>query len=623
MSTETAHVRRLFVILLLTAVASIPASRCLARSHGDAASTAILPPPPPWDGASRRLMVSEGDPWITPSEKTGLMATPRYDETVAWLKRLVAEAPELEMVPIGTSPEGRELWMVIASADRAFTPEALAETGKPVLLAQAGIHSGEIDGKDAGLMLLRDLTVGGSKRALLDRAALLFVPIFNVDGHERFSRFGRVNQRGPEEMGWRTTSRNLNLNRDYAKLDTPEMRAMISTINRWQPDLYVDLHVTDGIDYQYDITWGYSGRQAYSPAIATWLDEVLTPAAERHLEAHGHVPGPLVFALDNADPKRGLFDWTASSPRYSDGYGSARHLPTILVENHSLKPYDQRVLGTYLLLESMLETLGKEGGELRRAMASDRARRPETVPLAFTVPGDQPPSKRAFKGIASEVRTSEVTGGEVVVWTGEPVMLELPVLEPTVVAASAKRPVAYWIPPAWSLVIERLAIHGVEMERIDTPRTVEVEMIRLQDPTLDERPLEGHARVRATGVAERRRVTMAAGSVRVGTDQPLGDLAMLLLEPASPDSFFQWGFFLEVLQRTEYMEAYVMVPMAEAMLAEDETLRAAFDKALEEDEALRGDASARLRWFYERTPFYDDRFQLYPVARELAGSGGS
>ncbi len=583
-----------------------------------AGGTAILPPVAPFEGASRSIMVSSDDPWVTPSERTRLTATPSYAETVGWLDRLVAAAPELEMVSLGTSPEGRDIWMVVASADGAFSPAALRRAGKPILLAQAGIHSGEIDGKDAGLMLLRDLTVGGSKRSLLDRASFLFVPIFNVDGHERSSRFGRINQRGPIEMGWRTNARNLNLNRDYAKADTPEMQAMIRTLVTWQPDLYFDLHVTDGVDYQYDITFGFAGPQGYSPATAGWLETTLRPAVSRDLESQGHVPGPLVFAADGRTTEGGLLDWSASGPRYSDGYGGLRHLPTVLVENHSLKPYDQRVLGTYLLLASTLEVLGREGMSLRSATSADQARRPAEVPVAWSVPQDQPPSTVTFLGIGSRLESSVASGIEEVVWTGEPETVELQRFEPTVVTTSVARAQAYWVPASWPEVIERLALHGIEMERIARPRQFRAEVYQLDDPELQPQAFEGRARVTATPVPVLREVEYAAGSVRVPTDQPLGDLATILLEPTSADSFFQWGFFLEVLQRTEYVEGYVMAPMAEAMLRDDPALKAAFSDKLAHDKAFADDAQARLRWFYERTPFFDERWRLYPVARELA-----
>jgi len=558
-------------------------------------------------------MVPASDPWVTPSEASGLKTTPRYDETVAYLRRLVAAAPQLKMVSIGKSPEGRDLWLVIASKERAFTPEALRKTGKPIVFVQAGIHSGEIDGKDAGLMLLRDMTVRGTKRELLDRANLLFVPIFNVDGHERFSRFARINQRGPEEGGWRTNARNFNLNRDYIKADTEEMKAMIRALRAWEPDLYIDVHVTDGSDYQYDITFGWNDRQAWSPAIATWLERVYRPGVDAGLREMGHIPGPLIFTDDPL--ATGLKD-EQSDPRLSHGYGDARHLPTILVENHSLKPYDQRVLGTYVYLEQTLRAIGREFASLRAAVAADRASRPSPVPLSWKVPENEPPERIEFLGIASRETLSPVSGGVRMEWLGPPVTGRVPLRRDSEIETSVARPRAYWIPAAWQEVIDLLDLHGIPYERIPAPREVEVTMDRLGEPKYDAAQFEGHVRVTAAATPERRRERFPAGSVRVSTDQPLGTLAVLLLEPSSPDSLFQWGFFHSILNPTEYVESYIMEPMAERMLAEDPKLAEEFRMKVESDAAFRGDAKARLQWLYRRTPFYDDRARLYPVGRE-------
>ncbi|MCH7858418.1 MAG: M14 family metallopeptidase [Candidatus Marinimicrobia bacterium] len=575
---------------------------------------APLPPVLPWSGASEALIVSRDDPWITPSERDGLTTTPTYEETVNWLTRLVAAAPQLQMVSLGTSAEGRDIWMVIASAEGASTPAGLRANGKPTLLAQAGIHAGEIDGKDAGLMLLRDMTVRGTKLDLLDGANLLFVPILSVDGHERSSPYGRINQRGPVQAGWRTNSRNLNLNRDYAKLDTRELRAIIRTINQWVPDLYLDLHVTDGIDYQYDITFGYNGRHGLSPNIARWLDEHLTPALYRDLAAQGHIPGPLIIAADDLDPARGVIDWTAS-PRFSTGYGDARHLPTVLVENHSLKPYRQRVLGTYVLMESVLRTLAEHAESLGRAVTTDRAQARQIVPLTWKSPPANP-ELQDFLAVRWRKRPSDISGRDRLTWLGRPFTLRLPFLRTTEPDVTIVRPKAYWIPPAWSEVIDRLALHGIFMERMSEPRTVSVELSRLTDIQLEAAPFEGHIRVTATATPERREELYPSGSVRIPTDQPLGDLAILLLEPGSPDSFFQWGFFLEILQPTEYVEGYVMEPLAQRMLDRDPDLKRTFQARLKADPAFAADPQARLQWFYERTPYFDDRWRLYPVGRE-------
>jgi hypothetical protein len=605
---QTTVLSVLFAVLLATATAT--------ATEIDPRGEAILPPEIPWAGRSQSLAVPASDPWATPAEKSQLARTPSYDDTVAWLRRLVDAAPELHLVSIGRSAEGRDIWMVIASREKAFTPEALKATGKPTLLAHGGIHAGEIDGKDAGLMLLRDLTVRGSRRALLDRANWLFVPILNVDGHERASRFTRINQRGPIESGWRTNARNLNLNRDFAKLDAAETRAIVAVLNRWDPELYVDMHVTDGLDHQYDITWGDNAGCGWSPAIEEWVGRVFTPTLRRDLAAMGHVPGPLwvAYVVDPADFEKG-FVQPIMGPRLSTGYATLRHVPTLLLENHSLKPYPQRVFGTYVFLESALRLVGEEASALRAATAEDRRRRPDTLAVEFGLPPEGAPRPRMeYLGVESRVEKSALSGGSRVTYTGRPVRLDVPLVRFHTVA-TVSRPRAYWVPAAWSDVIDRLVAHGIEVERITVPREVDVEMSRIRDPRPAAEPFEGRTPLTASFATERRRERFAAGSARVTTDQALGDLAVVLLEPSSPDSFFRWGFFLEVLQPTEYVEGYVMEPMAERMLALDPALRAEFERLVREDPAFASPAD-RLQWLYRKTLFADDRWRLYPVGRE-------
>ncbi len=611
--------RRLVPFARLRRDASLLIFAVTTSALAQPAVSPVLPPELPWSGKSLELAVAPDHPWATAFEASGLERTPRYDRTVEWLERLAAAAPELKMVSLGKSAEGRDVMMVIASREGAATPEALHANRRPILLAHAGIHSGEIDGKDAGMMLLRDMTVLSSRRALLDRANLLFIPILSVDGHERFSRFSRVNQRGPVEMGWRTNARNLNLNRDFTKLETAELRALIAAVNRWRPNLYLDLHVTDGADYQYDITYGYNGPHAWSPNVARWLDQVLTPAVDAALTEWGHVPGPLTFGFNDRDMSDGTVDWTAS-PRFSNGWGDARHLPSVLVENHSLKPYKQRVLGTYVLLESAMTTLGQRFQALREARAKDEQATPEEVVLAWGYSDAEPPPTVTFKGVRSELYLSPISGVPEVRWTGEPVVEEIPIYAKTEAKVSVRRPARYYIPAAWHGVAEKLELQGIKVTRLDAPATVEVEMIRLPDAALDVEgtPFEGRSRYTpGTPVPRRHTLDLPAGSFRVETAQSLGTLAVLMLEPESPDSLFQWGYFAAILQRTEYVEGYVMEPTARAMLDADPALAAEFEKKLLDDEDFAADPKARLQWFYRQTPFFDSRHRLYPIARSI------
>lgn len=612
--------RTVFVFLLLLVQTSAPVS---ASGTADVFSNpdSYLPPVQDWSGKSESLMVGEDDPWVTPAELTGLTATPTYAETVAWLRELVEAAPELEMISIGQSLQGRDFWMVIASADRAFTALAMKETGKPLLLAHSGIHSGEIDGKDAGLMLLRDMTVAGKRRELLDRANFLFIPILNVDGHERRSPFNRVNQRGPEEMGWRTNARNQNLNRDFAKLDTAGVRALIGVFREWKPDLYLDLHVTDGADYQYDITFGGNGREGWSPAIGNWIEDVYRPAISAALKASGHVPGDLIFAANGRDMKDGVLSWSGD-PRFSNGYGDVVHLPTVLVENHSLKPYKRRVLGTYVLLAESLAVLAEEATSLQQVTKEELEKRPRSIPLGFKRKENPDPAKVEFRGIVSERYHGNVSGSEVVRWTGEPAtetILRITKSQPT---AMIRIPAAYVIPAAWSDIVQRIRLHGIEVDRLSEPLTTRAEVYRLPEAGIAEpagwtpNPFEGHVRIDpGKPIIQTIETTFPTGSFRISTDQELGELLVLLLEPESADSFLQWGFFLEIFTRTEYAEVYVLEPLARKMLENDADLKSRFEQRLASDEAFAASPRQRLMWFYQQTPFYDQAYLLYPVAR--------
>ena len=589
------------------------------------AQRAELPPVLPWEGASEALIFGDDHPWQTPAEAAGFVTTPDYAATVAWLQRLVEASDKFSLVSIGESAEQRDIWMVVASADADVSPAAFSSSPKPLLLAQAGIHAGEIDGKDAGMMLLRDIAFG-NKGSVLDGANFLFIPILNVDGHENASPYNRVNQRGPENMGWRTNARNLNLNRDYAKLDTREVRAVVDVINRYDPDLYLDIHVTDGADYQYDITFSGNDIHGNSPAIATWLGDTFKPAVDADLTSAGHNPGPLMFAVNDRDFTGGNVS-VAFGPRFSDSYGILRHLPTVLVENHSLKPYRQRVLGTYILLESILELLAQTGPGLRMAIADDRALRPDSLALAYQVPqfakpqpaaGTPPPDSMTLRGIAYEIKTSSVTGGKYVSWLGAPTEETIAYYKESEPIKVVARPAGYYVPVYCAEIIERLRAHGIQLDTLDEARTESVTMYRITDPVFcggSGAPFEGRVTVSGTPVAESRTENLPAGTVYVPTDQPLGDLAMALLEPLSDDSFLSWGFLLHIFQRTEYIEGYVIEPLAERMLAADRNLRASFEAKMRDDADFDGNPRAILNWFYTQTDYYDERYQLYPVAR--------
>ena len=590
-------------------VTSTATAQPLTQVPLDGLPASILPPAIPWSGASEKLIVARNDPWITPAERSGFATTPRYREVETWLRRLAEASPLITLETFGRTGEGRDMLLVRASKGRGASGAV-----RPVVLVQAGIHAGEIDGKDAGLMLLRDIALRG-KDGLLDKVDLVFVPVYNIDGHEKRSRWHFPALRGPAEKGYVGNSRNINLNRDYAKADAPESRAMIGLLRRLDPILYVDCHVSDGFDMQYDITFTYAGwgRYAYHRATADWLQRRFGPSVSAALEQAGHVPTLYPSPIDTREPTRGIRQ-APEGPRYSTGYGDFIGVPTVLVENHMMKPYRRRVLGTYVLLEAALKLAGQDAAAIARAKAADRASRPAQM-LTRWKPAAQPIGwVEDFKGVAFDTYVSPATGRREQKWLGRPVNWRMPIVGQDPVE-TVRLPKAWWVPAEQSEVIDRLTLHGIRYEVLESPRTLALDRTQLIDPKLlpvrDARiPLD--TQLSHEDVTQ----TLPAGMIRVPADQPLGLLAAALLEPESQDSFLAWGFFPEILAGPSGAEDFVRAPMAEALLAADQEIRAKFEAKLASDPAFAADAAARHDWLYDRLPDRSPYHHIYPIVRE-------
>ena len=448
---------------------------------------------------------------------------------------------------------------------------------------------------------------------------MLFIPIFNADGHERFGPFNRITQDGPREMGWRTTAQNLNLNRDFYKADTPEMQAWLHLWNAWQPHLLIDTHATDGADYQYPVTYGLELHGNLDAELTAWTRGYLD-VLERGLGAQGLPIAPYVTFRRWHDPRSGLREWVAG-PRYSQGYAAIRNRVGLLVETHMLKPYPVRVAAVRAILDHTLTHLASAAGAPLHALsaaadarAATLAARGEPLPLSWDAGTDS--VMVDFLGVRYEQRTSEISGGEYFVYhSDQPDTFRIPYFNAPRPDALATLPAAYLVPPQWTDVIERLRWHGVHLERLTAPVELTVQTWRLQDVTWQERPYEGRHPLRYT--AEPVTVTreFPAGTVVVRCDQPAARAIAHGLEPAAPDAFVRWGFFDAVMTRTEYVESYVIERMMAEMVAEDPGLLDDLAAAQAADPQLATSPWAIRDWFYRRTPYYDQEAFLVPVAR--------
>jgi hypothetical protein len=574
----------------------------------------FLPPVQNWSGKSESLIVPMTHPYVTPAETNEFVYTPGYEATMKWLEMLADSSELISIKTIGVSAQRRPIKMVIASREEQMHTGKYNRANFKNILIQAGIHAGEIDGKDAGMMLLRDIAFGG-KAHLLDSLNFLFIPILSVDAHENASQFNRPNQRGPMNMGWRTNARNLNLNRDYTKLETEGVRSVLYVMNTFDPVLYVDIHVTDGADYQYDITYSRPGKNTYSPSISQWLNNIFSHEVDEALWSNGHIPGPLIFNYKSEDFKKGIIKY-ALPIRFSDAYGDARHIPSILVENHSLKPYRQRVLGTYIFLEQTLKTVSTHQVELKKAINADRTTKPDSIPLLFTLSTNQTDSIELLV-IGSESKFSKVTKSEYIHWNGQAETKKVPYLKMEKPGMVTKVPKAYYIPIEWIDVIKKLSAHGIEMEIMSEAYEKPLSFYVVDSFQMKETPVEGRSQFKSIHFSSKELTgRIPKGSVRITTDQEKGLLTVLLLDPNAPDSFFQWGYFNSVLSRTEYIEGYVMQPMIEDMLSKDGDLLERFEKKKFTDPDFEKDPSSIIRWFYSQTPYFDTNWKIVPIGIE-------
>jgi murein tripeptide amidase MpaA len=299
--------------------------------------------------------VAAAPPLTTHAERSGFLETGRYAEVGQLCRAFAERHPDaVRCDSFGTTPEGRPMHVLVVSQAGAFTPQLAHAAGLPVTLVQGGIHAGEIDGKDAGFLALRQLLAGEAAPGVLARQVLLLVPVFNIDGHERFGAWNRPNQDGPRQMGWRTTAQNYNLNRDYAKADAPEMQAMLRLVQAWDPLLVVDLHVTDGARFRHDISIQVQPVQAGDAALRE-AGTALRDAVIAALAEAGSLPLPFYpsFVVED-DPASGFVDGVAP-PRFSHGYFWLRNRIGMLVETHSWKPYPHRVASTRNTIIAVLE----------------------------------------------------------------------------------------------------------------------------------------------------------------------------------------------------------------------------------------------------------------------------
>lgn len=510
---------------------------------------------PPAAKAAASLTASTRDArrdLLTTGEKSDWNETAPYAEAVELAHRFERVSRFVKVLDIGVTPEGRTMIAIVVSRDRAFTPPAAAKTSKAIIMIQSGIHAGEIEGKDTVLMLVRDMIAGKRYAGWLDHAIFIVIPVFNVDGHENFSPYHRPSQNGPKSTGLRANAQGLNLNRDYIKADTPEMRAWLRLFNAWTPDFLIDNHVTDGSDFQYDVTWDMARNQDLAEPAGAWVRERFIPELDRRMAADGHLVAP--YGALRLDGGRREFFMEVFSPRYSHLYAAAQNRPALLVETHSLKAAKTRAWANYDIMRHSIDIITADPQALRRAVReADRemasragVRTAPPVYLAGKVSDKSRPL--VYHALKTGQFQSEVTGASVTRYLAEPDNLDTRIHDQIDTTVEARMPLGYLLPAAWKDLAALLALHGVEMERTARPIEQEFETYRFSGTRFAGVPFEGRVMVDCEVKPVREKVAFPAGSYWIPLEQRRARLILSMLEPQAPDSLARWGLMNQVFE---------------------------------------------------------------------------
>ena len=556
----------------------------------------------------------------TQAERSGYQRTGRYAEVPALCQAFTRQWPDwVRWETFGTTPEGRPMLALVVSKSGVLQPEAVKMRSLPVLLMQGGIHAGEIDGKDAGFLALREIL--DSDAAWTKNLVIVFVPVFNVDGHERWGAWNRPNQVGPEEMGWRVTSQNLNLNRDYAKADSPEMLAMLGLLQKWDPIVYADLHVTDGAQFQPDVAVLVEPKYVGDPTLARPAGAMQRELLER-LEAQGSMPLDFYPSFrDYSDPASGFSDG-AYTPRFSTGYWPLRNRIGVLVETHSWKDYPTRVRTTRNVIMGLAELTARDGQVWQEtAAAADQAARElggKPVSIAFKT-AEEVSTTLEFPGYAYRKVSSPISGGQALIYDPQtPEVWRIPFYQDVRPSVTVTAPRGGYLIPAGQAawMAPRLTAHGITFRTLEQALQEQpVQVFRADKVTLATKSTEGHQTATLSGTWTTEPQSLEPGSLFVPTAQTRVRLVMALLEPQAPDSFAAWGFFNAHFEQKEYMEEYVAEQVAAEMLAARPEIKAEFERRLAEEPEFAKSPEARLEFFYRHHPSWDSKLNLYPVMR--------
>ena len=554
--------------------------------------------------------------WLTPYEKSKGLETTTYHEAIEYYQSLAKQFPEINISAYGKTDSGEPLHLVLYSADRDFDIASIKKKARPLLLINNGIHPGEPDGIDAAMMLMRNIALKEQLANELQNVVLAVIPVYNIDGALNRNSFSRANQIGPRAYGFRGNARNYDLNRDFIKTETLNMRAFAGIFHQLDPDVLLDTHVSNGADYPYVMTLIATQKDKLGEPLGSYMDEQMLPALFKQMAATPYPMTPYVNVWNNT-PDQGweqFMDW----PRYSSGYAALFNTISMMTETHMLKTHAQRVEATYAFMVNLIQYLSANGKTLIkiRQEAKVQTAKAKKIPLDWLLDKSRYESFEFMAYTATTIPSRVTTGERLFYDRSKPYTKIISFYKHYTPTLFIEKPKAYIFSQAWGNIAELLELNGVKITRLEKAVELDVEVYSIEDFKTVQAPFEGHylhSDVKLHTASKK--ILFNKGDYQVNLGQATDRYIMEVLEPQGHDSFFAWNFFDSILQAKEHYSAYVFEDLAEELLKQDKTLRKRFDEKLAADENFRKKPDEQLDFIYEHSPYFEKEYRRYPIYR--------
>jgi murein tripeptide amidase MpaA len=544
-----------------------------------------------------------------------------YQEVIDAYEKLADYYKKARLVEVGITDVGKPLHLFMISGDGDFDPVSLKRKERSIILINNGIHAGEPAGIDASLQYAIDiLEEKDGLEQVLENTVIAIIPVFNIGGTLNQSKYHRMNQDGPELKGARRNARNLDLNRDFAKMESRNTRSFAQIFQHLDPDIFLDTHTTNGSDHQSVMTLITSMHQKLPPAMGRFLKEEMTPELYRRMNTEtpwGMVP--YVSMVESGNIRKGIMGFN-DHPYYSSGYASLFNSFAFITENLVYKPFPERVKSTCDFIRFLAEFTSANSGRIRQLRLEAQKNSSENKEYILDwEPDIERYDDIVFSGYEAGQGTSALTNRVTTVYNHDrPWIDTIPFYDYFIPSVKVDAPVAYIIPHAWEDITERMILSGVNVQYLEQDTVMEVEITRIGNFRLSGQSNQGRQMV--SGVQTNIRTgarQFYKGDAIIHLNQPSNNYIVHMLEPTAPASFFRWGFFNSTLEDGESWWIWAFEDHAKNMLETDQELKETFEQKKADEPAFASDPAAQLQYIYDivAIPGVETGSYLYPVAR--------